>query len=239
VNLTVWESVEALREFAYRGLHRDFFRRRGDWFQPGVSGAVMWWIPSGTLPTVDDACRRLDFLRSFGPSPYAFGTGQRPAPLVIVPREIGHPDVVPMIERLNRELIDTEPEGGICHLSLDHEELLPGDGAFFAAYLDGAPRACGAYRRIDDASAEVKRMWADPAVRGSKLGAAVLSTIVGAALADGYRELRLETGEHLTAAVGLYTKVGFTACEPWGEYKCSPSSHCMSMRLTAEPFRQG
>jgi len=32
LNLTVWTSVEALRAFAYQGVHRDYFRRRAEWF---------------------------------------------------------------------------------------------------------------------------------------------------------------------------------------------------------------
>ena len=76
VNLTVWESQKALREFAYRGLHRQFFRRRAEWFEPG-SRAIMWWIEAGTLPTVDEAKERLEFFDRVGPSPYAFEFGQQ------------------------------------------------------------------------------------------------------------------------------------------------------------------
>ena len=75
VNLTVWESQKALRDFAYRGLHRDFFRRRAEWFEPG-SRAVMWWIEAGTLPTVDEARARLDYFGAHGPSEHAFEFGQ-------------------------------------------------------------------------------------------------------------------------------------------------------------------
>ena len=74
-------------------------------------------------------------------------------------------------------------------------------------------------------------MWADPELRGAKLGAAVLDTVEAAAIADGFTELKLETGEHLTAAVALYRKFGFEQCEPWGEYIDSPHSFCMSKRL--------
>lgn len=232
-NLTVWASLQSLRDFVYRGLHRDFFRKRADWFEAG-SLTAMWWIPAGTTPTVDEARARLDFIERFGPSPYAFQMGQQFAPLVVVRRDLDHPDVAPMIEQLNRELIDTEPEGGTCFHSLSAAEVQDG-GAFYVAYLDNAPLACGAYRRIDSTpgAAEVKRMWAHPDSRGSKLGAAMLDTIVQAATADGYRELKLETGEHLTAAVGLYTRAGFTRCEPWGEYVDSPMSYCMQLDLVA------
>ncbi len=76
VNLTLWESQKALRDFAYRGLHREFFRRRAEWFEPG-SRAVMWWIEAGTLPTVDEAKARLDYFDRNGPSSHAFEFGQQ------------------------------------------------------------------------------------------------------------------------------------------------------------------
>ena len=76
VNLTVWESLEALKAFAYRGIHRDFFRRRADWFVEESSRTALWWVPAGVLPTTDDAKRRLDFIEVFGSSPYAFTMGQ-------------------------------------------------------------------------------------------------------------------------------------------------------------------
>ena len=236
VNASVWQSLAHLRDFAYKGLHRDVFRQRSDWFV--ASEAVMWWVPAGTVPTLTECKARLEFLLRHGPSPYAFETGQRFPALVVVRRALEHPEVGPMIEQLNRELLDTEPAGGNCFHSLSPEEVQDG-GAFYVAYLDDAPLACGAYRRIDGTAnatagaAEVKRMWAHPDRRGSKLGAAILATIVQAATADGYHELKLETGEHLTAAVGLYTKAGFVQCEPWGEYVDSWSSHCMSLQLTS------
>ena len=231
VNLTVWESGAALREFVYRGMHRDFFRRRAEWFEAG-SLTAMWWVPAGTTPTVDDAKARLEFIERFGPSPYAFEMGQQFPQLVVVRRELDHPDVGPMLEQLNRELLDSEPEGGTCFHSLSEQEVQQG-GAFFVAYLDDAPVACGAYRRIPGApdAAEIKRMWAHPDARGSRLGAAVLATLVQAARADGYQQVKLETGEHLTAAVGLYTTFGFTACEPWGEYVGVAHSYTMSKQL--------
>jgi len=82
VNLTVWESIEALHHYAYSTAHVEVFRQRRDWFEhvkdPMV---VLWWIPAGTVPTVTEACERLDHLRANGPTPYAFTFKQRfPAP---------------------------------------------------------------------------------------------------------------------------------------------------------------
>ena len=72
VNMTVWTSVAALKDFAYRTDHAEFLARRREWFVAGSTGVVLWWIRAGDVPTVDDAKRRLEFLQRHGPSPYAF-----------------------------------------------------------------------------------------------------------------------------------------------------------------------
>jgi hypothetical protein len=81
VNLSVWRSYEALHAFTYRSPHGAFLRRRADWFAgtPAPSTAL-WWVPSGTRPTVDEALRRLAVLRRYGPSPRAFGLRRRYQP---------------------------------------------------------------------------------------------------------------------------------------------------------------
>jgi hypothetical protein len=82
VNLTVWESVEALRAFVYRTAHLEPLRRRRDWFLPSdTPHLVLWWIPAGARPTVAQAAERLDRLHRAGPSPEAFTLRQPyPAP---------------------------------------------------------------------------------------------------------------------------------------------------------------
>ena len=73
INLSVWESVEALAAFTYRSAHTAFLRRRREFFEPaGVPILCLWWIPEGTLPTPQEALDRLAHLRMHGPSPTAF-----------------------------------------------------------------------------------------------------------------------------------------------------------------------
>jgi hypothetical protein len=73
INLSVWEDVESLRDFAYRSDHTPFFRRRREWFELHTEPYLAcWWLPAGELPTVEDAVRRLDLLRASGPGPDAF-----------------------------------------------------------------------------------------------------------------------------------------------------------------------
>ncbi|MFB7279791.1 DUF3291 domain-containing protein [Streptomyces hydrogenans] len=73
VNLSVWESQEALWDFAYRSGHLEVMRRRRDWFARHVEAhLVLWWVPAGHVPTVAESLDRLADLRANGPSPRAF-----------------------------------------------------------------------------------------------------------------------------------------------------------------------
>jgi hypothetical protein len=74
LNMSVWTSVEALRAYVYRSAHLDSLRRRHEWFShDGLDRyLVLWWVPAGTLPTVDEAWQRLELLRERGPGPDAF-----------------------------------------------------------------------------------------------------------------------------------------------------------------------
>jgi hypothetical protein len=73
INYSVWESQEALWDFVYRTAHLETMRRRREWFQRHVEAhLVLWWIPAGYVPTVDEALERLALLRAQGPSPRAF-----------------------------------------------------------------------------------------------------------------------------------------------------------------------
>jgi hypothetical protein len=73
VNMSVWESIEALFDFAYRTSHTKVMNRRKEWFE-SLAGPhmVLWWIPAGTIPTVEEAKRRLDHLAAHGPTATAF-----------------------------------------------------------------------------------------------------------------------------------------------------------------------
>ncbi|WP_437811056.1 DUF3291 domain-containing protein [Sorangium sp. So ce1078] len=74
VNMSVWESAEALSDFVFRNPeHAAVMRRRREWFVPMKEAiAVLWWIPAGHIPTVAEAEERLDHLRQHGPTPRAF-----------------------------------------------------------------------------------------------------------------------------------------------------------------------
>jgi hypothetical protein len=82
VNMSLWQTVEALFDFVYRSGHNAVMMRRREWFErPGEAHQVLWWIPAGQLPTLAEGMARLARLRADGPSAEAFTFKQHyPAP---------------------------------------------------------------------------------------------------------------------------------------------------------------
>jgi hypothetical protein len=77
VNLSVWTSPERLKEFVYRSSHVELIQDREAWFDKlGSLHQVLWWIPQGHIPTIEEAKEKLDFIREHGPSEQAFSFGK-------------------------------------------------------------------------------------------------------------------------------------------------------------------
>ena len=80
-NLSVWDSVEALREQVYQSPHVGVFKQRAKWFEKPVKAhQVLWWIPAGHVPTPGEGQARLERLREAGPSEVAFSFSHHFAP---------------------------------------------------------------------------------------------------------------------------------------------------------------
>lgn len=82
INFSVWMDAESLFQFAFYSGHADYYRRRNEWFDHEDNPyAVLWWVPGGHEPTVDEAEAKLAELKANGPGPGAFTFKQRfPAP---------------------------------------------------------------------------------------------------------------------------------------------------------------
>lgn len=73
-NLTVWETVEALETFVWGTIHKQFYEKRAQWFEVmGDMHFVMWWVPEGHQPSLEEALERLAYLRDHGETDHAFG----------------------------------------------------------------------------------------------------------------------------------------------------------------------
>lgn len=77
VNMSVWESLDALRTYAYKSDHAKVFRDRAKWFKKMEKPSYcLWWIPIGHIPSVAEARERLEHYQVHGATPYSFWFSQ-------------------------------------------------------------------------------------------------------------------------------------------------------------------
>jgi hypothetical protein len=73
VNMSVWSGIESLNAYVYRSAHTEIMRRRREWFdRMREMHMAPWWVRRGHHPTVDEAIGRLEHLRQYGPTGFAF-----------------------------------------------------------------------------------------------------------------------------------------------------------------------
>jgi putative acetyltransferase len=129
-----------------------------------------------------------------------------------------------LITELNAELSGVYSEPGANHFRLDPEEVADGRGIFLVVYRNREPVGCGAFRRLDEVTAELKRLYVAPAARGLGLGRRLVEALEDEARTQGVRRLVLETGIRQAAALALYRTTGFEPIPLYGEYCLSPAT---------------
>lgn len=73
-NLTVWQDAPSLERFVWGTIHKQFYDRRAEWFEIlGAMHFVMWWVPEGHQPTLEEGLERLEHLKLHGDTDHAFG----------------------------------------------------------------------------------------------------------------------------------------------------------------------
>ena len=102
---------------------------------------------------------------------------------------------------------------------------------FLVAYRDGQPVGCGGLRALDAEHGEIKRMYVDPAHRGTGVSTAVLRALEGEAAARGWTRLVLETGTEQPDAIRFYTREGYEPIPLFGYYVGSELSLCFARSL--------
>lgn len=79
-----------------------------------------------------------------------------------------------------------------------------------------------AVHRIRPDTAEIKRMYVEPAHRGRGLGRALLDGLLAAAADAGHRQVLLDSVRFMTEAHALYESAGFVECDPHPETEIPP-----------------
>lgn len=138
-------------------------------------------------------------------------------------------DVAGLIQELDAYQVSLYPPES-NHL-LDIDTLAAPGVRFFVARRGGEALGCGALRIDGSGYGEVKRMFVLPRARGMNLGKRILDCLEEEARRQGLDCLRLETGVHQAAALGLYRAAGYVERGPFGDYRPDPLSVFMEKRL--------
>jgi putative acetyltransferase len=136
-----------------------------------------------------------------------------------------------LIAALDEHLASRYPPEQRFGPNLKPEQIAAGLGTFVIARADGRAVGCGALRKLDETSAEVKRMYVAPEVRGKGVGRKVLEHLESVGRSLGVHRLVLETGIYQAEAIGLYHQAGFEPVRCWGEYAGSVTSVCFEKRI--------
>jgi len=102
------------------------------------------------------------------------------------------------------------------------------------AYEDDEPVGCGAFKRYDDSTVEIKRMYVATDERGKRVGTQILNALETWAVELGFTATILETGHKQVAAVKLYTNNGYEVIPNYDQYAGVDNSVCMKKVLSQE-----
>jgi GNAT superfamily N-acetyltransferase len=100
---------------------------------------------------------------------------------------------------------------------LEPTDVLPPHGHFVMARLDGRPVGCGALKRLDQRTGEIKRVWTAAGVRGQGVATKIMASLEDIARADGLERLLLDTNRALVAAQTMYRKLGYREIAPYND----------------------
>jgi putative acetyltransferase len=154
-----------------------------------------------------------------------------PNEIVIAPVDPQGADALSLLREAALEARALYPELFAADTPMPTNAPLAERAAYLVAYQAGLPVGCGAVRRIDADTAEVRRMYVLRSHRRFGIARAVLVELERAAAALHYGVLRLETGYRQTAAMALYESFGFRRIPPFGEYANDPTSVCFEKTL--------
>jgi putative acetyltransferase len=141
---------------------------------------------------------------------------------IITPERPDTADAIILITELEAHLDPLYPRESRHGLSV--EQLIAEAVPFFLLRSNGTPAGCGGIKLFGTEYGELKRMYVRPQFRGSGFGRLMLNHLADYARAHGVALLRLETGTHQRAAIGLYERMGFQRIPPFGAYREDPLS---------------
>ena len=137
-------------------------------------------------------------------------------------------DFAQLIAALDADLYQRNGEAQLKYRRFNKVDLIK---HVVLVYVDGKSVGCGAFKKYDDESVEIKRMFVLPEMRGKQLAAQILQELENWAIDEGYCKAVLETGHKQTEAIRLYTVAGYSLTENYGQYIGMEESICYRKEL--------
>lgn len=134
-----------------------------------------------------------------------------------------HPDFRKMVNALDEDLY--RRNGDIQKLYEQYNQIDKIKHAI-VIFVDGKPVGCGCFKRFNDNTVEIKRMFVLPEMRGKQLAAKLLQELEKWAVEEGFSKAVLETGRRQVEAIRLYTVAGYSLTKNYGQYIGMEDSIC-------------
>src|SRR6185436_3965855 len=149
--------------------------------------------------------------------------------VLIAPERPDHPDAVALMAELDALLEPLYPRESRHGFSV--QKLIAESVAFFLIRTDEAAAGCGGVQLFGSHYGEIKRMYVRPQFRGKGFAKKLLTHLEDYTRGHGVKTLRLETGIHQPAAIGLYERMGYQRIRPFGNYTDDPLSRCYEKHI--------
>jgi putative acetyltransferase len=140
----------------------------------------------------------------------------------------GDPDFRALVKLLDADLAERD---GKDHAFFAQFNKIDSIKHAVVACVDNAAVACGAVKKYDDETMEVKRMFVKAECRGKGIARAVLAELEKWTAELGYSFCILETGKRQPEAISLYTSSGYLSIPNYGQYEKVETSVCMKKRI--------
>ena len=139
-----------------------------------------------------------------------------------------HPDFRMLVAALDEDLYLRNGEGQLIYRQYNQVDLIK---HVMVIYSEDRPVGCGCFKKYDDETIELKRMFVLPEMRGKKLAAQLLLELEKWAVEDGFTQAVLETGLRQVEAIRLYTVAGYVLTKNYGQYVGMKESICYRKEL--------
>lgn len=133
-----------------------------------------------------------------------------------------------LVNALDEDLYQRNGQAQLQYRQYNQVDLI---NHVIVVYVEGKPVGCGCYKRFDDKTVEMKRMFVLPEMRGKQLAARMLQELETWAIEEGYTAAVLETGCRQVEAIRLYAIAGYSLTENYGQYIGMEESICYRKEL--------